>query len=338
MKLINKKQIKKQTCYDLSISNTKVFFANGILVHNTNASVVIPVINGVQGDYWCQSRERIITPNDDNAGFASFIFTVKPQILEIVNTIMHNISDDVRENIKTLDEYNICIFGEWCGGNIQGKVALNQLPKMFIIFGIKVGDYWFNYDELKAINYTKYNDSKIYSIYHFPIHKVVIDFNNPEAAQNIINDLTLEVEDECPIGKFFGVSGIGEGLVFSPECPEYNRPDFRFKSKGVKHQNSKVTTLNPIDMEKVNSVNECVDKYLTESRLEQGIDKLKEMGLVVDTKSTGEYLKWVVGDVIKEHGDEILMSGLIFKEVSPKLSNKARLWFFNYLNKLTFNN
>ena len=33
--------------------------------------------------------------------------------------------------------------------------------------------------------------------------------------------MVLEVEAECPIGKHFGVSGIGEGIVFASKNREF---------------------------------------------------------------------------------------------------------------------
>mgnify|MGYP000878647141 FL=1 len=313
-------------------------YTGTVKLHGTNAAVVVPVVNGVQGDMWCQSRERIITPTDDNAGFASFVFTVKHLVLELFKDIMLKLPEEIDQEVRRLDEYNIGIYGEWCGGNIQGKVALNQLPKMFVILGVKVGSSWLPKDVLKTIACPDtYAEHKIYNIYDFPTYEIEIDFNQPELVQNKLIELTMAVEEHCPVCKQLGVTdGIltGEGIVFSPDDPKYAGSQFRFKSKGEKHQNSKVKTIVAVDMEKVNSINECVDRYLTETRLEQGIDKLRELGLPCDNKSTGDYIKWVVGDVIKEHGDEILMSGLTFKEVSPKISGAAKNYYFDYLNKL----
>ena len=84
-----------------------------------------------------------------------------------------------------------------------------------------------------------------------------------------------------------------------------------------------------MDTELVESMNEFVDNVLTESRLRQGIDKLKEMGLEVSQKSTGEYLRWIIGDILKEEQDTIITNQFDPKKLNPLLSNKARVWFFN---------
>ena len=71
-------------------------------------------------------------------------------------------------------------------------------------------------------------------------YTIDIDFNHPELSQNKIVEYTLEVEEECPVAKEFGFSGIGEGIVFSYSDDEHS---YTFKSKGIKHQKSKVKTV-----------------------------------------------------------------------------------------------
>jgi hypothetical protein len=49
-------------------------------------------------------------------------------------------------------------------------------------------------------------------------------------------EITMAVEAECPVGRFFGVlSGVGEGVVWKPVDPLYNEGRFWFKVKGEKH-------------------------------------------------------------------------------------------------------
>jgi ferritin len=105
--------------------------------------------------------------------------------------------------------------------------------------------------------------------------------------------------------------------------------------KSEKHSSSKVKTLKEIaavDIEKLNSIKELVDQAVTENRLNQGIDKLGEMSLEIDIKNTGAYIKWVVGDVIKEEKDTIIASGFDVKEIMPHVSEKAKKFWMNYLN------
>ena len=275
-------------------------FKGTVKIHGTNAGVVLHK-NG-QLDF--QSRERVLSLEQDNANF----------MLSMSNLNWY----------KLLRRFNftdyVAVYGEWCGGNIQKGVAINGLAKMFIIFGIKIYDVWI---ELPAD--FQDNENKIYNILQFPTYEMDIDFNNPELSQNKLIELTMAVEEECPVGKFFGVSGIGEGIVWT----SFDNEDFKFKSKGEKHSASKVKTLNAVDTESLEGLKEFVDLAVTENRLEQGIQYLTEMGLSLDQKSTGQFLGWMVKDVIKEETDTIVANQFDVKKVKSAVSNKARIWFLN---------
>lgn len=90
---------------------------------------------------------------------------------------------------------------------------------------------------------------------------------------------------------------------------------------------SKVKTLAPVDVEKVKSVGEFVEKTVTENRLKQGLEKMVELGHPLDAKSTGEYIKWVMGDVFKEELDTLAESGLTTKDVSGQMATKIRKFY-----------
>lgn len=209
------------------------------------------------------------------------------------------------------------MYGEWCGKAIQKGVGVSELDKMFVIFAVKADDVWL--DVTPSIMY-----ERIFHVKQFPHWTMEIDFNNPELSQTRLVELTNMVEDECPVAKHFGVSGVGEGIVWST-------PDrrFCFKVKGEKHSVTKVKTLAEVDVEMVNGVAAFVDYAVTDARLQQGLDVLRQRGIEIDQKATGEFLKWVVGDVIKEESDTLVGNGLDVKMVNKAISQKARIWFLN---------
>jgi hypothetical protein len=303
-----------------------ITFIGKVKLHGTNAAIVS---NLTSDEYWCQSRERIIDPLSDNAGFATYVHANREYYIELLNTIKQS-------DLANTELYSdVAIFGEWSGSGVQKGVAIAQLPKMFVVFGIKLTkknatdySYWLNDDEVNQFIISN-PDMRLYNINDFPQYKIDIDFNHPEIAQSQIVQWVNEVEEECPVGKHFGVSGTGEGLVFTG----HDIGNLRFKVKGQQHSVSKVKTLAPIDIEKVNSINELCTQILTENRLEQGLTWLTENQHAVDVKSTGAFLKWVVNDCLKEELDTIVGSGFEVKEVTPKLSAIARTWYFEYLNK-----
>ena len=273
-------------------------FKGTVKLHGTNAAIV----KHKAGILTYQSRERELSLGSDNAGF----------MLAMSNIDTSNLFKDIE-----FENY-IAIYGEWCGGNIQKGVALTQLPKMFVIFGIKVDDEWTD-----IVRYD--NKNNIYHIEQFPTYEVDIDFNQPELIQNKLRDLTIDIENECPVGKFFGVSGIGEGIVFT----SVDYPDFKFKSKGEKHSVSKVKVLNSINEEELESINEFIEYAVTENRLNQGLQYLKENNIELHQKNTGEYLRWIMNDIMKEESDVITKNQIDFKKANSKIATKAREFYFN---------
>lgn len=291
-----------KSIYQHSTPYPTITFQGSVKIHGTNAAVV----KYKDGRIEFQSRERILTLTSDNSAF--------------FRTMSNKNLDFMFQGVG-FDEY-MAVYGEWCGKGIQKGAAVSELDPKFIIFGCKVDDVWKYYN-------AEDTDQSIYNIYRFPTYHIDINFNTPELIQNELVNLTEEVEKECPVGKQFGISGIGEGIVWSAK---YNDNYYQFKTKGEKHSVTKVTTIASVDIEMVESINEMIDKTCTENRLLQGISWLKENNKDLDIKSTGDFLRWVVNDIIKEETDTIIKNNLDPKKINSACSNKARMWFINYIN------
>lgn len=93
---------------------------------------------------------------------------------------------------------------------------------------------------------------------------------------------------------------------------------------GTFYKGSKVKTIAAVDLEKVATVDDFVDQTCTENRLKQGLDKLKEKGLEQTSQNTGEFIKWIMQDILKEEIDLLSESGLTSKDISGKIAGKAR--------------
>lgn len=297
------KDIEGKALYQHTENYPILKFKGTVKLHGTNAGIV----KYSDGKVEFQSRERVLSLEEDNSNFMS----------EMMKLDLSFLFSNFR-----FDEY-CAVYGEWCGGNIQKGVAINGLQKMFVIFGIKVDDIWV---DLPLFLYD--NENNIYNINQFKTYEIDIDFNTPELSQNKIIEMTISVEEACPVGKFFGKEGVGEGIVFN--CT--TDPDLKFKSKGEKHSVTRVKKLNPIDTEVMNSINEFIESSVTENRLDQGITFLKENNIEVDIKNTGKFLSWVVGDVLKEERDTIIDNNLDEKKVKHAIVVKAKVWFINYIN------
>ena len=313
-------------------------FEGTVKAHGTNGSIAF----GHDGTVWCQSRENIITPEKDNAGFAMFT-TVIPifDTFERIAAASAALFDD--QEFDTTDK-DLVIFGEWCGNSIQKGVALNQLRKMFIIFGIAFVDG----DEQKTY-LTREQTEKvlsefvtkptpeidgsvpIYSIYDFPCYEVQIDFENPHEVVNMLNEITERVGDECPIGKALGARPengpmTGEGVVWRCVTPGYEDSGFWMKVKDERHSKSKVKTLATVDVEKINNIKALAERLAHEGRLEQMCQQVFDTlnGGELDIKKMGEFIKAVMQDIFKEDVDVIAASGFTGKDINGPVSKIAR--------------
>lgn len=275
-------------------------FKGTVKLHGTNASVV----RYIDGRTEFQSRERVLSLEQDNSGFMNYMTTLDLEFL--FERFGHN-------------DF-VAIYGEWCGGNIQKGVAINGIPKMFVIFGIMVDDKWIDlpHDLHK-------NSELIFNVEQFKTYEVDIDFNNPQLIQNKLIDMTMGVEELCPVGEFFKKEGIGEGIVFT--CT--TNQDLKFKSKGEKHSASKVKVLNSIDVESMEGINSFVEMVVSENRLLQGLSVMKENCIPIESKNTGEFLRWIVKDILKEESDTISENNLDDKKLKNAIVTKSRIWFLN---------
>ena len=309
--------------YDETAPKPIVKFKGTVKIHGTNAAVCFNDQDGI----YTQSRNNPFDLDKHPDSHMGFTFFVKKN-KEVFEKFFKEIFE--KENISP-KEFTASIYGEWAGKGIQSGVAVSQLEKAFYIFGVKISkksdpefdSYWVDYSLYKD------SDNRIFNIDDFGTFECDVDLGMPGLSSNTFAKITEEVEKECPVGKYFGVSGIGEGVVWT--CV-YNGTTHRFKVKGEKHSVSNVTTLAPVDTEKLQGVQAFVDYSVTPNRLEQGIQQV----FGEDTPAInrmGDLIRWVLNDIISEELDTMTDSGLEPKDVNKYISNKVRAMFGDYLNK-----
>lgn len=290
----------------------KLTFTGTVKLHGTNAAIVF-TDTGVM----FQSRSRVLTPEADNAGFLAHM----SQQTQALQSLHHEI---LRRHPLA---QSIAIYGEWCGGNIQKGVAITGLPKMFIIFALRIDEQW------EDFNYLWDASASIGNISRFPTWTLEIDFEHPEIAQNRLAELTQKVEACCPVGKALGVEGVGEGIVW--RCTSDPSSEFWFKVKGEEHSASKVKVLASVDVEAIAQVNEFIAMAVTEARLSQGLHYLvNEQQKPFAMTSMGDFIRWVHTDVMKEEADTIAANGFDHKKLGSPIALAAKRWFIEKLNVL----
>lgn len=328
----------RNTVYDVNYHsvNRVIQFERTVKIHGTNASIVIPLWGDTA--IYAQSRNNIITPEKDNAGFARW---VEDNRKVLTNLLGEHVSD-ILGNWD--NETHVVVYGEWCGQGVKNNVAVGQLPKMFVVFGYRVV-YQNDLDHPRTYfgSVSRYEDDPLefsnhdiglYNIHEFGSEIITIDFDNLIEAQKKLEDDAEEVGRQCPVGTYFSVEGPGEGHVYTAISHS-----FKFKMKCEAHKVSKQATIAADTLTQINNISELVNTILLEPRLEQGIDYLKEMHIADDKfESIGEYISWVITDVIKEESDIILETGLPVKLVNKEIAKRARNYFTNRVNNIVFKN
>lgn len=292
-------------------------FRGSVKMHGTNAAIVFSP-EGVT----FQSRERELTHEADNAGFYNHMYQHVATLQLIANKIESQLG------ISEASYNVIAIFGEWCGGNIQSGVALNGLPKMFVVFAAQVNGQWIN---IESLDWLTDSTASIYNVGQFKQFSLTIDFERPEVAQNELGAITAAVEARCPVAASFDSIGIGEGVVW--RCIDNRSPDLWFKVKGEKHSATKVRTLAAVDVEAVEKVRDFIAMTVTDARLEQGLQNLVgEQLKPFEMSSVGDFIRWVHGDIMKEESDTIAVNGFDPKKLGGPIAQACKRWYIAKLD------
>lgn len=309
--------------YDNTIIPKPVQFYGTVKLHGTNSSVC-----ECNRERWFQKRSDFVVIDHDNAGFAAFA-TQKKEAFDKLFGIIY-------QEFGLKEDHTYCIYGEWFGKGVQKSVAVSELSKRFAIFDVVIcnGKEKFHLPP-NFIKTLVDPENDIYNVFLFKTYEIEINFERPETAVEELNRLTLEVEEHCPAGQYFGVDGIGEGIVWNHRT-EDGMNVYRFKTKGEKHSNTKVKKIGEvvgITPEEIKSINEFVDYSLTQNRLEQGLKEI--FGDSEPNQSgIGDFVKWCVSDVMREEADTIAMNKFKVKFVVNALNSKARNFIMEELKKI----
>lgn len=294
-----------------------------IKLHGTCAGIRI-----FNGEVIAQSREIVITPKKDNAGFAKWV-------------------ESTVDYWKQLScEEELTVFGEWCGLGIMKGTAINQIKsKIFVVFAIMKGTVGFedesefpiednnlfivDPEEIKGILKNTPQNIHVLPWTNQDVFKA--DFLDKETLRPIVKLINSEIEriEHCDpwVKEKFGIEGICEGIVYYPQLDKLTRKifsNFAFKAKGEKHKVVKVREAVYVDPQVASDINDFVSMFVTEARLEQG---LAAIGGGLEMQNMGPFLKWMNSDIIKESVLELKASNLKWEQVQGAVTGMARQWF-----------
>ncbi len=315
--------------YDKTRPLPTLTFTGTVKLHGTNGGVAFDVNTGKM---IAQSRERELTIADDNHGFCKWVESDSGS-----HSLMRIFQMAQAIHKHPLGVATLHAFGEWCGPSVNGKTAIGQLPERFVIFAILAtnkdgSEHWMDVSEVsKAFNMYSVQPAYLNFSSDFKTWTIEIDFSNPEAALDALEDLTLEVEACCPAAKQLGKEGFGEGIVWECDDSVYGR--LIFKTKGEKHKGTKNRRLVDVAPEVLQGRDAFVSAVLTESRLQQALDLIISRHGKATLDHLGDFLMWIGKDVMKEEGDTLKASGLDRKDVMSLVNRRAKEWVATRLSR-----
>jgi RNA ligase len=316
------RDLKKHSAFK-GIAIPNMTFTGTVKLHGTTGSIVRTMNEGEYA-YRLQSRNRIISLQEDNMGFARFIDGLG-------NTVVADFVAGLASLTNNIDEI-LTVFGEFCGGNVQKHVALTQLPFMFVVFALRVGDAEHGrYIPIPKTTrfWEEMNSHRLYDVRQFGTFEETIDFNDPDslsASKARIDVLTAEVDAACPAGLYLGVRGHGEGIVWISDNPKHV-----FKSKGTSHtpavkekgkEKKKAGGEGEGEGEGAGALSRSMANDLVMKRVEQALEQD-----TTKTPSIGEFMRWLKADITKEDMEDIKESGIPIKLFWNDVMSIGRTWY-----------
>ena len=300
-----------------------------IKLHGTNAAVVITP----ECEVYAQSRGRILTPENDNYNFATWVKDAKIPW----------------ENL--LGGKTVIIFGEWSGQGVNDGCAIHQAKyRFFAIFSIQVIGEETNFimtDPQNITTWLKQHSCEHPELHVLPWYGKPFDigfFQDNLESVDYLNEMVAIVEQQDPWAKkILGLDGIGEGIVCYPYDPNKTLwpteiiDYYIFKAKGEKHRVSK--QCRAVDPSKVPSNDELewARTFTTEARLAQGLEEITKGDIgEIHIKNTGKFIGWISQDVYAEHKPELEEANLEWKRVAKLISKIAKDWYFTKLGMSQF--
>jgi hypothetical protein len=309
---------------------TTISFSGTVKLHGTHADLVIYADDIIR----LQSRNRLaLDIVHDNYGVAASILPLRTETLKLRDEFRKRFLElNPREKID--DEFPIIIAGEWIGPGVQKSVAIEKLPrKYFVILSISINNSWLPNEGYGDIS----NESVgIYNISRGGTFSEILDVNDTEAFMERAMALTIAVEKECPFAKSFGLSGVGEGIVWKAEHPLGASSRFWMKTKGPLHRVVDRDSLKKAVAargENTTKAKAFAEAVVTAQRLDQAWDFLVEMEIARNKKGLGDFMRWLNNDVEVEEKKAIADLNVNKHTLRKEMQNIGKAYYFKRLEK-----
>jgi len=315
----------KEICYDIETKKNHNFFANNILIHNSNFGISYD-----GSDITSQKRNSAL---GQNAGFYNSDFVVE-KYSECVKSYWYSLPVGFRKCLK-----GITIFGELFGGIYQGMPKLfssvqkgveytNEIE--FMAFDIL---YWFDDGVNKYQSWYELDNLKTFGIPIVP----VIRIGTFEDCINESCEFKSRVSDLFNMPECEG-ENICEGIVVKPIEPKYfdNGERIIIKKKNKKFSERANKTIKVIEelTDEESSNLSIIFSLITENRLRNVISKIgqitqKDFGILMQNMFID-----VKEELEKDNKNLVPMLGdkKFKKRINQTLSNLVRSNFTNIID------
>lgn len=311
----------------------KAKYRGTIKLHGTNATLIFRDGNTKDATY--QSRNRVITKETDNQGTVALLSKVG----------VKSLAQEIVRISGSTEFKEIMIAGEIGGKGVQKGVAIATLDLLYCIFNIRIDGEWVDMAKYASVQIPK---DRVFNIMNYPTWEVEINLkNDTKATYEKLMSYTVAVGEKCPFAASFNdpdgnpVVGNGEGIVWTLIPDNVHHPSVKsqlvnFKTKVEGFMTTAKKQKVPMDpvtaglaSEKRDRAARFVDYAVTERRLEQGVEYMREMKKAIDKANLGEYVSWVVQDTLREESEALQEMGANRKEAKKIIAEKAKKFWFD---------
>lgn len=277
-------------------------FHGTVKLHGTNLGIVQ---DRADAPLQVQSRSRVLTREADNFGSWAF---VHERLASFQSWF-----DRIRVELKVPPDSSVQLFGELAGRGIQKGMGISNVDKFVALFAASVDG---KFQDWRRFADVQDEDNRVYNVSRFGTYELSVDAASPLDIEDRLKEMTEAVGQDCPAARYLGSRGAGEGIMWT--CTDCDSTRLWFKSKCQAH------SVRPVKAPIAESVDDMV-QFVTEQRLLQGLEHLKEAGLDETIGNIGHFTRWVAKDVLKEEGQ--LLTTLQAKASTRAISAVANNWF-----------
>jgi len=216
---------------------------------------------------------------------------------------------------RSVEKFPVTVYGEAYGGKLQGMSATYGKDLKFAAFEVKIGDHWLVVPAADKV-------SRRFG-FDFVPYKMIL--GTLEAVE-----LSLYEDSEQAIKNGMGPGHLREGIVLRPpiEVVKNNGARIMAKHKNPKFSETKTPReVDPAKMKILADAEAIAEEWVTPMRLVHVLDAFPEPW---DMKITGDVIRAMIADVLKESKGEIIDS----KEAHTAIGSRTAKLFKEKLNQV----